>query len=311
MQQFLKQRENSQVVINYIKPLFTFADYHIPKNQSRIPLYWYSTAGMRLVSPLIQARVYQSIKDWVRQHTRFKIYDIKTISGRVEGVYRWLSANYKRNKLDTKKLFGVLDMGGASTQIVFPYPVRKATAIFKTSENQISLYSHSFLGLGRNEARHQFSNESSCFQRGFILPNGEIATGNLTQCIEKCRKFLEDRYDVNATIPDIPNLKFIAFDGFYDTAVWAGFRRNFTISALRDFANKRCKIVLKSDGSNGKDFTFCFNAAYFQSLLSLYGFPTKKPIVVEEGSWTAGLAVKLAVQGAVSVRKGDNYGDGA
>src|SRR3989338_3777919 len=104
----------------------------------------------------------------------FKTVSVKTISGKMEGVYDWLALNYLKNTLTlpSKNTFGVLDMGGASTEITFAThenisPNNKF--IVNINNHAYQLYSHSYLGLGQDVARSQYTSNANCFPVGYAF----------------------------------------------------------------------------------------------------------------------------------------------
>lgn len=86
-----------------------------------IDLYILATAGMRLESD----NIYESILK-KKTYGCFKLINAMTISGRYEGLYAWIAANYRNGKLKWDKgswsftdSYGILEIGGASMQIAF------------------------------------------------------------------------------------------------------------------------------------------------------------------------------------------------
>ena len=145
----------------------------------QIPVYFYATAGMRLLPSAKQTLYYQELQRWFAQQDQWHLIDAKTITGNEEALYDWLSVNYHLGTLKSasNKVVGVMDMGGASVQIVFP--IEKSEKINHNSRveldlygQHINLYVHSFLGLGQTEMSHQFLNSASCFANDYPLPDG-------------------------------------------------------------------------------------------------------------------------------------------
>ena len=236
--------KSPRVIKNYLKPLINFAKANIPaKKQKSAKVYWYSTAGMRLVSPVHQKNIYSKIKKYIEKNSSFTVHAIDTIPGKIEGAYMWLGANYKVIKQGVNTTTGILDMGGASTQIVYSISKkssRQPTVVIDMRNSKINLFSYSFLGLGRNEIRHQFSNEKVCFQKGYRLPNGNVATGNYNQCAKIVDQFLSSRYSVENKIQPIPKRNFIAYDGFYKARKAIKLYSKFSGKQLKKIGRKLC-----------------------------------------------------------------------
>ena len=149
--------EPSSTVINaYLNNLFAEAP------EQNLPVYFYATAGMRLVSAPKQQVYYEALNQWFVTHAKFNLITARTITGREEGVLGWLAVNYKLGSLQSnnKPLVGVMDMGGASVQVTFP--AGHADVIDSSDlvpvdiyNRHLTLFVHSFLGLGQTEMSHQ------------------------------------------------------------------------------------------------------------------------------------------------------------
>ena len=147
--------------------------YNQSSTTGKIPLYILATAGMRMVSKgkadSIYARIYQIANK--EKLNGFHLEKAMTISGRYEGLYAWIAANYKNGKLgfntsSTEKPltyagtpYGILEIGGASMQIAF--------AMNRTDANNISrkgfsnIYSISYLGGGVDQIFQKHKDEKT------------------------------------------------------------------------------------------------------------------------------------------------------
>lgn len=172
--------------------------------ERHLPVYFYATAGMRLLSKPQQQLIYGIIHQWFSDQSEWALLDAKTITGREEGVFGWLSVNYQLGAFENAKkpLVGVMDMGGASVQITFP--VDKDDAILASDKakiqvgsRQLTLYVHSFLGLGQTVMAHQFLDVPSCFSMGYILPNELTGEGDVAGCRQNITKLINDVHNVN------------------------------------------------------------------------------------------------------------------
>ena len=197
----------------YLNKLFANAPFN------SLPVYWYATAGMRLLPATHQRTYYQHIKEWFAEQTSWQLKDAKTITGFEEALYDWLAVNYHLGNLqDLQKAssVGVMDMGGASVQIIFPAKdsedqESKSRKTFSTDPHlqkatitlygqHLDLYMHSFLGLGQTEVAHQFLNKASCFAEQYPLPDGAIGQGNASLCVQEVAKLMLQVHDVNQHI---------------------------------------------------------------------------------------------------------------
>jgi len=109
-----------------------------------LPVYLYATAGMRLLPPSKQQVYYYLTRDWFKNRQNWQLINAKTITGSEEGLLGWLAVNYQLGTLAADSTpVGVLDMGGASVQIVFP--VARAEQINTDDIKQLDLYGQHFI----------------------------------------------------------------------------------------------------------------------------------------------------------------------
>ncbi|STX50904.1 ectonucleoside triphosphate diphosphohydrolase I [Legionella busanensis] len=177
------------------------------------PVYFYATAGMRLLPQAKQQQLYSLVDSWFQSNANWQLAAAKTISGNDEGLYGWLALNYRLNKLANTdaKPAGYMDMGGASVEIAFPVTQDQVTDT-KDIKN-IDLYGqhfkvfvHSFLGLGQTEVTHQFLDTNSCFIKDYELPSGELAQGDAYQCESEVSALMNSVHHVNKAIQPILSL---------------------------------------------------------------------------------------------------------
>ncbi|XP_013361605.1 PREDICTED: ectonucleoside triphosphate diphosphohydrolase 1 isoform X3 [Chinchilla lanigera] len=146
----------------------------VPKSlHPETPIYLGATAGMRLLrmgSEQLAQSVLDEISDILSNYA-FDFQGARILTGQEEGAYGWITVNYilgtffQKSKwmgmfASKKDTFGAMDLGGASTQITF---VPKSHIIespgsflqFRLYGDNYSVYTHSFLCYGQNEALQQ------------------------------------------------------------------------------------------------------------------------------------------------------------
>jgi Golgi nucleoside diphosphatase len=138
---FADATQNASYVAEHLVPAFVQAAQLIPSMYyDTTPVYYQATAGMRLLTEHEQEAVYDALYEGLRAHPDFQFAkglhrnNIQTLSGEQEGFYGAVAANYLQGTMDAhlnliasssassnpfKGPIGALDMGGASTQIVF------------------------------------------------------------------------------------------------------------------------------------------------------------------------------------------------
>jgi Golgi nucleoside diphosphatase len=251
---------------HYLNQLFTPKVLHTlsRQNQLNTPVYFYGTAGMRMTAYRQQQQYYMKIKTWLREHTAFQSIVAKTITGEQEGMYAWLALSHSLKTLNV----GLLELGGASTQLVFPMN-KNLNARMHEHLYPGSLFSNSFLGLGADAASAQFMNKSACFNPDYPLPNGLTGDGNFDQCVQAVSQLLFIHSRLPMSISDEPQrLEWYGVSGFYYTAKALELPDTFTLYQLKLAGKKMCRTPWHSVKINDKySFRYCFNASYQFALL--------------------------------------------
>lgn len=301
---------NPATIEAYLLSVFAGSPTH-PK----IPVYFYATAGMRLVPESKQKLYYQHLKQWFTHQPQWQLMDAKTIPGTQEALYDWLSVNYLLGTLQSvnNESIGVMDMGGASVQIVFP--VRDNGETNTKNQTTVQLYGqrirlavHSFLGLGQTEMSHQFLNSSSCYANEYPLPDGDLGLGNAYSCKQEVASLMNQVHKVNHTIQpllaenpvdswySLGGISFLASDNIFH------FKNNQLTSQdlLEQADNQVCKQSwgqLNSKHPNKEYlYQFCLFASYYYALLvDGYGLYPEQAIhylpADEAMDWTIGVVL--------------------
>ena len=192
---------NTNTIDSYLTILLANA----PEQQ--MPVYFYATAGMRLLPQAKQKKYYDEVQHWFAQHNEWQLKEAKTITGNEEGLYDWLSVNYHLGTFESAQntSVGVMDMGGASVQIAFP--IEKNSNINSRSQIELELYGkhynlfvHSFLGLGQTEMSHQFLNAIPCFSNNYPLPDGDSGQGDVFSCEQEISSLMNKVHEVNQSV---------------------------------------------------------------------------------------------------------------
>lgn len=205
-----------------------------------VSVYFYATGGMRLLPVSKQKKYYEELNFWFSQQSQWRLIEAKTITGNEEALYDWLSVNYHLGTLQIaqKQSVGVMDMGGASVQIVFPIQKKpennyKSQVELDLYGQHFNLYVQSFLGLGQTEVSHHFLNSPSCFANNYPLPDGEAGQGNAPSCEQEVSKLMTEVHKVNNQIQ--PLLAANPVDSWYSI----GGISNLADSGLFHFENSQ------------------------------------------------------------------------
>ncbi len=302
---------NEASIHKYLNTLFADS-----QNKS-IPVYFYATAGMRLLSNQKQISYYDKIKKWFSSQSNWKLLEAKTITGNEEGVFGWYAVNYGLGTLSSTELpyVGVMDTGGASVQVTFPITnlqsVNKEDLVDVTLKNQtVHLFVHSFLGLGQNELDHQFLDVPECFSNDYPLTNGSLAHGNLPACEKEIAVLINAVHHVNKIVkPVIESNPVSAWYGIggigyiVQTSPVVFENNEFTMNQLADkgnieFCQKNWNTLNGQYSTNDYLYSSCLNTSYFEALVvDGYGINPNQPIHFFPSSanmadWTLGVVLR-------------------
>ncbi|CCL99750.1 uncharacterized protein FIBRA_01772 [Fibroporia radiculosa] len=134
------------------------------------PIAVKATAGLRLLGADDSAAILTAVRQRLHEKYPFNLQDddgVVIMDGKDEGVYAWITVNYlmKTIRGDTPAgtpSYAVLDLGGASTQIVFEPTFSKPDSTLEQGEHKYDLtfggkdrvlYQHSYLGYGLMSGR--------------------------------------------------------------------------------------------------------------------------------------------------------------
>ena len=142
----------------------------VPKDlHNCTPVAVKATAGLRLLPGTQSTEILKAVEKRIRQRYDFQLPErdgVVIMDGKDEGVYAWITANYLLGTLDKgaapRSTYAVLDLGGASTQIVFEPSFPSSSEKIEAGEHKYDLsfgghtyelYQHSYLGYGLMRAR--------------------------------------------------------------------------------------------------------------------------------------------------------------
>lgn len=126
----------------------------------------FATAGMRIAEQenrAVSATLWSNLKQKLQAKVGNNVaVNARTLTGFEEGLYAWLAARSEQKD----NQFGIVEMGGASTQIAFPCTqcnaADEAVKTVLVDGKPLQMYSYSFLGLGQDEAPKSLGLTSAC-----------------------------------------------------------------------------------------------------------------------------------------------------
>jgi apyrase len=294
----------------YMEKLFTDAPTAL------MPVYFYSTAGMRLLPKTHHKNVNQLVTDWFDKQYYWRLVSARTITGNEEGLFAWLATNYQLKLFNQgdKPLVGVMDIGGASVQIVIPLKDeatidKKDTVELNLYGKKYRIYTHSFLGLGQNEMGHQFFDRKSCFPNEYELPSGRSGAGDAYACKNEISILVNDVHSVRKTIKSVlalnPVDKWYIIGGItfmLNDKVFPTSRQQFTNQDMIMFADKNIchqnwSTLEEIYPNNFMLYNYCMLPSYLYALIvNGYGLPLNQIInflpLNKNADWTIGVVLQ-------------------
>ncbi|KAI9314592.1 nucleoside phosphatase family-domain-containing protein [Dichotomocladium elegans] len=231
--------------------LMEVALQNVPKELHHCtPIMLKATAGLRLLGEGKSKRILDAVRTRLEDQYPFPIAGgergVEIMDGKDEGVYAWITVNYLLGKLSKNQRghsAAVFDLGGASTQIVFEPTFDQDDKmaegehkyLLNYGEGDYTLYQHSYLGYGLNEARKRvkaemielWKEEAKYAGRVYhpCLPEGHqevLKQGNETVTLTgtgaghaECRGVVERVFNKDKSCVIAP----CAFDGMYQPSI--------------------------------------------------------------------------------------------
>ncbi|CCW65458.1 unnamed protein product [Phytomonas sp. EM1] len=290
---------DASAAVDSLKPLLEVAISSVPPSHYRsTAVTLKATAGLRLLPKDQQIGILNAVDAYLNS-TPFSNRGVSVITGDEEAVYGWMTLNYLLGRFDSndKPPVVAIDMGGASTQIIFKTPTESAEWLpfryalhLKIKESGFTLYHHSYLGFGLNEARKRIMSHYNdeqmlvCLSDGASKASGTknetkgfLTTLNFDSCTELVRKavFSDDICKhASCGIKGVPQPpirggehEIHAFSYFYDLL-----RRIMPVNAPLSVASIReaSQKVCNNPNHPASKGSMCLDLAYLYSYLS-YG----------------------------------------
>ncbi|WP_299491029.1 hypothetical protein [uncultured Shewanella sp.] len=234
-------------------------------------IQFYSTAGMRDLSFSTRADKNTTINNWLVKWTKdnnvqlTESIDVKTISGKEEGVYSWAAYNYIKHQFKDE-LDGILTLGDASTQIAYQ-DVNLNNANITIGGKAYPVYSQSY-SLGLKVVQAALKNTDECHLFGY----SDTSRGDYHLCRETAKAFIDRKIGESYQGNQYSN-EFGLFTGFYSQAKFFDLKENYSFKRIQEQAEQFCHLdweTAKTQYSNEDPEymePFCMMSAFQGALL--------------------------------------------
>lgn len=187
-----------------------------------VPVNVFATAGMRLLPDDKQQAIYNNVTSYLKTNYQYAAGEVKTIPGKMEGLYGWLDVNYLANHFQNHETTtGSIDMGGASTQIAFAthdHSKPDDEETFIINHQRYTVFSKSFLGLGQDQARDAMTKDtraSACYPLDYQFSSG-VGKFDFSTCHGPYNDIIQQQSVAEQILPT-KGQSFIAYSGVYYT----------------------------------------------------------------------------------------------
>ncbi len=268
----------------YFEPLMQFAEKQIGKEElAKTPIHIYATGGMRSLSKVHQGELVKDIEAYLQDQKKFKHFEVKVLTGEEEGVFGWLAVNYLMNNFSKShghpETVGVVDVGGATLQIVFEVKNRETphphTLNFKMGGEPHQVYVHSYnygqnFVFKNNEYLHRICTEQAYNEKNPIKTRYEKCFHSVQNIFKKTCKHINECGLSNTYQPKIEG-SFLGLGGIvYLSKVLAV--EKFSEKYLKETGQEVCshtEAELKKQYTQFVDdySAFCFRMAYSRAIL--------------------------------------------
>lgn len=159
---FSSHADDLSQIEGYVIELIDMAKEFVPENYRKdTPIYFLATAGMRLITEAAADAMMEKADCVLRDNEvnpfLYSSHNTRILSGEEEGAFQWITVNYLRGYFlpnqgsSQDDQVGIMEMGGASTQIAFIPEVSSLAGKFPVTlwGVRYPLYVHSYLGYGQ------------------------------------------------------------------------------------------------------------------------------------------------------------------
>ncbi|WP_108649918.1 nucleoside phosphatase [Dongshaea marina] len=238
-----------------------------------------ATAGMRIAEQRHRERsreLWQKLNQGLQAKLGKDVpIQTRTLSGFEEGLYAWIAV--RRSQPSNR--FGIVEMGGASSQVAFPCPECKQAKTVEIRGKSVKFYSYSYLGLGQDEAPKTLGFPKMCAY-GVGLEHRDWQPAN-------CRSRIRIRTPQGMFDPY--NLGEKGYGTYHSTPIAkADVERWILTGAFEYMKSSDIQQCCEQRGKCYQPQTACYRANYLPEFLQSLGVRSKE---IARASWTLGAAI--------------------
>lgn len=243
-----------------------------------------ATAGMRIAEQenrQASATLWQQLRDKLSAKVGAGVsVSARTLTGFEEGLFAWLTVK----SIKQQDQFGIVEMGGASSQVTFPCPncdtSNDAVKTIQLEGQPLTMYSYSFLGLGQDEAPKTLGFSRFCqYGIGTLQSNWQTdSCANSIALVDDAGIFdpynyQENQQGIHNRLPSSQS----------NIPTW------YLTGAFNYAEEGEVEACCQNKNNCYKAETACFRAVYLDKYLRVLNVPIQSEKV--DASWTKGAVV--------------------
>ncbi|XP_068733382.1 ectonucleoside triphosphate diphosphohydrolase 1-like [Montipora capricornis] len=296
--------ERPRSVEDYLTPLLNVAKSTVPEEKhNSTPLFFLATGGMRGLRADLANATLKEVKKLLSNKKKcpfkFDSKDARVISGDNEGMYGWITVNFLKGTIrpgNSKPTYGIIDLGGSSTQNEFESPAGNKTISVTFGDKKINLFSRSYLGYGLHLAYHRYLTmqmfsqqsltkgivKSPCdvdgLKENISIGVKEDVTVVGKASLKTCRAFIQESFfsrSPDSPFHDQPDLKgeIFGFAGIFYIARNLGLAESgevkaVTVAMFEECSRKSCGKKYKDIHADRYAARDCFGSNFIYELLA-------------------------------------------
>jgi len=330
---------NTTAIATYLDPIIEWASSIIPKHKmSTTPIFFQGTGGIRMMSETAQGALLTSVRFRLQESGfLFGSSYASVLTGIQQAGYGFMAVNGLYNNFNPEghdvKIYGSLDMGGASSDIAFisqDHPLSNYTFATEINGTSFIVYAQTIDGLGINEARYTLNASlylnstgggvvDPCAPLGFYENvtceiNGQLRSfllmggSDYGACAAQVRGLVR-RLTNDMPYPPVGSTTFVVADHYLEVKKFYKLKDNANILELQAKVSSFCGLNYGDAMAHHNNYAnevqnFCFMGNYIVSLLGdYYGLnPTLRHILWKDSvrkmpvTWTLGSVLNVVEQ---------------
>ena len=186
-----------------------------------VPISVLGTEKMRTLNTDTQQLIYTNVSDYIKNNYTYTPRQIQSISGKTQGVYAWIDANYLAENFQPETTtHAILNIEQFSTEIAYAthssHPSEDETQ-FTIGNLHYTIFSKSFSTLGEESSRleaDKFQTAQTCYPIDYPFSPTTKGNFNISSCKNNYANVIA-KFNLISELPPFKEQKFLLFSNTY------------------------------------------------------------------------------------------------